>query len=217
MPASPTRVQMIEQQLQGRGIHEPRILQAFMEVPREAFLEKRQQAFAYRDTPLPIADGQTISQPYIVALTAQALQLEGWERVLEIGTGSGYAAAILSHLARRVFTVERHPHLAELAKTRLAALSLDNVRVACADGTLGWPEHAPFDAIAVAASAPAVPASLRAQLAVGGRLVIPVGVPGQEYLLRVSRHSETNFSEEVLCPVSFVPLIGKQGWPEMAH
>jgi protein-L-isoaspartate(D-aspartate) O-methyltransferase len=217
MPASPTRTQMIEQQLQDRGIREPRILHAFMEVPREVFVDKRQQAFAYRDTPLPIADGQTISQPYIVALTAQALHLEGWERVLEVGTGSGYAAAILSHLARRVFTVERHALLAELAKTRLAALSLDNVRVACADGTLGWPEHSPFDAIAVAASAPSVPPSLRSQLKVGGRLVIPVGAPGQENLLRVTRHSETNFDEEVLCPVSFVPLIGKQGWPDMAH
>lgn len=217
MPASPTRTQMIEQQLRERGIREPRILHAFMEVPREAFVDKQQRAFAYRDTPLPIADGQTISQPYIVALTAQALHLEGWERVLEVGTGSGYAAAILSHLARRVFTVERHAQLAELARTRLAALSLDNVRVECADGTLGWPEHAPFDAIAVAASAPSVPPALRAQLRVGGRLVIPVGSPGQENLLRVTRHSETKFNEEVLCPVSFVPLIGKQGWPDMAH
>lgn len=215
MPQAFNRTQMIEEQLERRGIHEPRVLHAFMDVPREAFLPSTQRPFAYRDTPLPIEEGQTISQPYIVALTAEALQLKGWERVLEVGTGSGYAAAILSHLAARVFTIERHPQLAAQAREHLAALGLDNVRVTCGDGTLGWAEHAPYDAIAVAAAAPHVPPALREQLAVGGRLVIPVGKRGEENLVRITRVNDSQFREEVLCPVRFVPLIGKQGWPDL--
>jgi protein-L-isoaspartate(D-aspartate) O-methyltransferase len=206
------RNQMVEQQLQGRGIHEQRILQAFMNVPREAFLPAAQQPRAYEDCPLPIDAGQTISQPYVVALTAEALRLKGWERVLEVGTGSGYAAAVLAHLAARVFTIERHAHLADQAERNLAAVGVDNVRVTCGDGSLGWPEHAPYDAIAVAASAPAVPRALLEQLTVGGRLVIPVGHGNDEYLVRVTRTSVTDFSRERLCPVRFVPLIGLQGW-----
>lgn len=206
------RNKMVEQQLQGRGIHEQRILQAFMNVPREAFLPAAQQPRAYEDCPLPIDAGQTISQPYVVALTAEALRLKGWERVLEVGTGSGYAAAVLAHLAARVFTIERHAHLANQAERNLAAVGVDNVRVTCGDGSLGWPEHAPYDAIAVAASAPAVPRALLEQLTVGGRLVIPVGHGNDEYLVRVTRTSVTDFSRERLCPVRFVPLIGLQGW-----
>lgn len=206
------RYAMVEQQLERRGIHEPRILQAFMNVPREAFLPAAQQPRAYEDCPLPIDEGQTISQPYIVALTAEALQLEGWERVLEVGTGSGYAAAVLAHLAARVFTIERHAQLANQAERNLATVGIDNVRVTCGDGSLGWPEHAPFDAIAVAASAPDVPRALLDQLTVGGRLIIPVGQGNDEHLLRVTRTSTTEFKRETLCAVRFVPLIGHQGW-----
>lgn len=207
------RNQMVEQQLERRGISEERILNAFMNVPREAFLPTAQRPRAYEDCPLPIDEGQTISQPYIVALTADALQLKGWERVLEVGTGSGYAAAVLAYLAARVFTIERHAHLARQAERNLAAVGVDNVRVTCGDGSLGWPEHAPFGAIAVAASAPDVPRALLEQLAVGGRLVIPVGQGNDEHLIRVTRTATAEFKRETLCPVRFVPLIGRHGWP----
>ncbi len=206
---------MVELQLARRGIVDPRVLEAFREVPREAFLPAELAEFAYQDSPLPIGDGQTISQPYVVALTTESLALTGNERVLEIGTGSGYAAAILGRLAREVFTVERLASLAEQASARFARLGYTNVHVLCADGTLGWPEHAPYDAIAVAAGGPEVPRALQAQLALGGRLVIPVG-PGEhaQVLVRVIREGEADFRQEQITEVRFVPLIGAQGWPE---
>lgn len=204
---------MVEFQLARRGIDDEFLLEAFRAVPREEFLPKNLAEFAYQDTPLPISAGQTISQPYIVALTIYALQLRGQERVLEIGTGSGYAAAVLSRVAKQVFTVERVESLAEEARLRLQRLGYDNVHVLCADGTLGWPEHAPYDAIAVAAGGPEVPAALRSQLSLGGRLVIPVGSHESQSLVRVIREDESRFTEEDLTPVRFVPLIGAQGWP----
>lgn len=204
---------MVEFQLARRGIDDERLLEAFRAVPREEFLPKELAEFAYRDTPLPIAEGQTISQPFIVALTIHALGLRGQERVLDIGTGSGYAAAVLSRVAKEVFTVERVEALAEAAQARLTRLGYTNVHVLCADGTLGWPEHAPYEAIAVAAGGPEVPAALRSQLSLGGRMVIPVGSQDSQSLVRVTRESESQFTEDALTPVRFVPLIGAQGWP----
>jgi protein-L-isoaspartate(D-aspartate) O-methyltransferase len=209
------RQQMVEWDLARRGIVDPRVLDAFRRVSREAFVRPDLLELAYEDEPLPIGEGQTISQPYVVALTAQALQLEGDERVLDIGTGSGYAAAILSLLAAEVTTIERFASLADAARERLARLGFANIRVVCGDGSLGWPEHAPYDAIAVAAGAPDVPDALREQLAVGGRLVIPVGrdIASQE-LIRVTREGPTKFRDESLGGVRFVPLIGAQGWSD---
>ncbi len=206
---------MVERHLEKRGIVDRRVLEAFRVVQREAFVPENLQEFAYQDAPLPIAEGQTISQPYIVALTVAALGLKGHERALEVGTGSGYAAAILGQLAKDVFSVERIESLATTAKQRLAALGYENVHVLHADGTLGWAEHAPYDAIAVAAGGPEVPRTLRSQLAIGGRLVIPVGKDeSSQVLLRVTRVGPDEFREEALTQVRFVPLIGEQGWPE---
>jgi len=206
---------MVDLQLARRGIATPRTLEAFREVPREAFLPAELAEFAYRDTPLPIGDDQTISQPYVVAVTIEALALEGTERVLEIGTGSGYAAAVLSRLAKEVFTIERIEALATSARERLARLEHRNVEVLHGDGTLGWPEHAPYDAIAVAAGGPVVPPALKEQLAIGGRLVIPVGPEeSSQVLTRVTRRGLEDFQEEPLIEVRFVPLIGEQGWPQ---
>ena len=205
---------MVEQQLAGRGISDPRVLDAFRAVPREAFLPPELREFSYRDTPLPIAGGQTISQPYIVAVTIEALGLRGAERVLEIGTGSGYAAAILGQLAKEVFTVERLEPLAEEAREKLARLGCRNVHVLCGDGTLGWPEHAPYDAIAVAAGGPDIPEALLSQLSASGRLVIPVGPDeSSQELVRVVREGQ-RFRRESIMSVRFVPLIGEQGWPD---
>jgi protein-L-isoaspartate(D-aspartate) O-methyltransferase len=214
-PNEPTRAEMVELQLRGRGIVDERVLAAFRHVPREAFVPRELAEFAYRDTALPLAQGQTISQPYVVALMVEALQLRGHERVLEIGAGSGYAAAILSQVAREVFTVERIETLAEAAREKLAGLGYENVHVLHGDGTLGWREHAPYDAIAVAAGGPEVPQALLDQLAVGGRLVIPVGPDASsQVLLRVTREGLSQYRDESLGPVRFVPLIGEQGWPE---
>lgn len=215
-PSLQERERMVELQLLGRGISDPRVLDAFRSVPREAFLPPELAEFAYGDTPLPIAAGQTISQPYIVAVTVEALRLKGTERVLEIGTGSGYAAAILSRVAEEVFTVERLEPLAEAAKESLARLGYQNVRVLHGDGTLGWPEHAPYDAIAVAAGGPEIPKALLSQLTPGGRLVIPVGPDeSSQELVRVVREGE-RFRREPIMSVRFVPLIGEQGWREDA-
>jgi protein-L-isoaspartate(D-aspartate) O-methyltransferase len=211
---NPAREEMVSRQLAARGISDPRLLDAFRRVPREAFVGGDLADFAYRDMPLPIADGQTISQPFIVAVTIDALKLRGDERVLEIGTGSGYAAAVLSLLAREVFTVERHERLAATARDRLARLGHSNVHVLCADGTLGWPEHAPYDAIAVAAGGPSVPRALVEQLAPGGRLVIPIGPDeSSQILVRLTRSATGKLNVEELMDVRFVPLIGAQGWP----
>ena len=205
---------MVERQLAERGIRDPRVLEAMRTVPRDAFVSERLAEFAYEDTPLPIEEGQTISQPYIVAAMAEALELRPEDKVLEIGAGSGYASAVLSRLAREVYAVERHPVLARLAAERCRRLGYDNVHVREGDGTLGWPEHAPYDAIAVAAGGPEVPPALLDQLAIGGRLVIPIGEdPRLQILVRVRRRAD-GFDREELGAVRFVPLVGAQGWSE---
>jgi protein-L-isoaspartate(D-aspartate) O-methyltransferase len=215
MDFGPARARMVELQLAARGISDPVILAAFREVPREAFLPPTMVEFAYQDAPLPIGDGQTISQPYIVAVTIAAMGLTGGERVLEVGTGSGYAAAVLCRIAKQVVTIERIEALADGARARLTELGYDNVEVVTGDGTLGWPSRAPYDAIAVAAGGPAIPASLKQQLAVGGRLVIPVGAEeSSQMLVRVTRVNHDEFREEPIVDVRFVPLIGQEGWPE---
>jgi protein-L-isoaspartate(D-aspartate) O-methyltransferase len=207
------RLDMVEHQIAARGVRSTLVLEAMQRVPREVFLPRFLREFAYEDSPLPIADGQTISQPYVVALMADALLLKGVERVLEIGTGSGYAAAVLAEIAAKVYSVERIGQLAEKAAATLADLGYNNVRVLHGDGTKGWPEHAPYDAIVVAAGGPKIPKSLKQQLKIGGRLVIPVGggVRAQE-LVRVTRVTETEFRREDLADVRFVPLLGKEGW-----
>jgi protein-L-isoaspartate(D-aspartate) O-methyltransferase len=209
------RAGMVEAQLAARDVRDARVLDAFRRVPREEFVPPRLVDFAYADTPLPIGDEQTISQPYIVAVTLEALELVGTERVLEIGTGSGYAAALLTCLAREVYSVERIRSLAEDARTRLARLGYP-VQVHHGDGTLGWPEHAPYDAIAVAAGGPSVPPALAAQLAPGGRMVIPVRHDGSQMLIRVLKVPGDGLRSEPLEEVRFVPLIGAQGEPEPA-
>ena len=212
-PLALKRQRMTELHLASRGIARPDVLRAFASVPREAFVPEELAELAYEDRPLPIGGDQTISQPYIVARTVEALELEAGERVLEIGTGSGYAAAILGRIAREVYSVERIDWLAKEASERLSRLGFRNVHVHHGDGTLGWSEHAPYDAIAVAAGGPVVPQALLDQLAIGGRLVMPVtaatGV-GQT-LVRVRRVSANEYDKEDLEPVRFVPLIGAQG------
>ena len=212
------RLDMVEHQIAARGVRSDLVLEAMRKVPREVFLPRSLREFAYEDSPLPIAEGQTISQPYIVAIMADALLLKGGEHVLEIGTGSGYAAAVLAEIAANVYSVERIGQLAEMAAVILAELGYDNVHVLHADGTQGWREHAPYDAIAVAAGGPKIPVSLQQQLKVDGRLVIPVGteVRAQE-LVRVTRISETEFRREDLADVRFVPLLGKEGWETEAE
>jgi len=196
-----------------RGIKDQRVLEAMKTVPREAFVRPDQAEFAYDDRPLQIEEGQTISQPYIVALMTEAMQLKPEDTVLEIGTGSGYAAAVLSRIVKKVFTVERHRALANLAQEQLAKQGYNNVTVLCGDGTLGWEEHSPFDAIAVTAGAPSVPQALVGQLATGGRLVIPAGSGLHlQQLLRITRTSQDETETEKLGDVRFVPLIGEQGW-----
>lgn len=208
------RKHLIEQELRSLGIRDEAVLHAMRKVPREEFVSEGLREFAYRNTPLPIESGQTISQPLIVAYMTEALELTPDERVLEIGTGSGYAAAVLSQLAREVFTVERHRELAQTAEERLRRLGYDNVHVLHADGTRGWPEKAPFDAIVVAAGGPDVPRPLLEQLREGGRLVIPAGeTRDSQRLVRVVRR-DGEFEYEPLTAVRFVPLIGEAGWQE---
>ena len=204
---------MIHQHLLARDIRDQRVIAAMREVPREAFVDPEMSQSAYGDHPLPIAGGQTISQPYIVAYMTEALQLRATDRVLEIGTGSGYAAAVLSRVVEAVHTVERLGELAQSARGRLERLGYTNILVHQGDGTLGWPDHAPYDAIVVTAGAPRVPQPLREQLAIGGRLVIPVGATDfLQMLLRVRRISAEEYRTEELCGVRFVPLIGADGW-----
>lgn len=207
------RRQLIENQLKCRGISDPLVLAAVESVPRESFLSPEMAEFAYLDKALPIEMGQTISQPYIVALMVQALELKPGDRVLEVGTGSGYAAAVLGRIAREVYTIERHAELAELAARRLKEQGFGNVFVRHGDGTLGWAEEAPFNGIAVAACGPDIPQPLLEQLAINGRLVIPVGdLKELQKLVRVTRVSETDYRHEDLTDVRFVPLIGARGW-----
>jgi protein-L-isoaspartate(D-aspartate) O-methyltransferase len=207
------RQEMVEHHIYARGVRSGLVLDAMRAVPREVFLPQHLREFAYEDAPLPIDAEQTISQPYIVALMADALLLRGGEKVLEIGAGSGYAAAVLSEIASNVYTVERIGQLAEKAAAVLADNGYDNVHVLHGDGTLGWAEHAPYDAIVVAAGGPKIPESLRTQLKIGGRLVIPVGREiGVQELVRVTRISETEYKTEDLADVRFVPLLGEHGW-----
>ncbi|MFW6083906.1 MAG: protein-L-isoaspartate(D-aspartate) O-methyltransferase [Gemmatimonadota bacterium] len=207
------RQRMVERHLATRGITDDLVLEAMADVPREAFVPAELRDFAYEDSPLPIEAEQTISQPYIVARMIQALELEGGERVLDIGTGSGYAAAVLSRIADEVYTIERHRELHELAAQRFEELGYDNIRARHGDGTLGWPEAAPFDAIQAAAGGPEVPRVLLEQLRDGGRIVIPVGETLHlQHLVRVVRRGDEDFETERLEPVRFVPLIGAAGW-----
>jgi len=207
------REEMVARQIAGRGIRDPNVLAAMREVPREAFVPQDQANFAYDDGPLPILEGQTISQPYVVALMIQELRIGAEDRVLEIGTGSGYAAAIISRMAAETYTVERIESLVDFARQNLEALGYDNVHVRQGDGTLGWSEHAPYAAIIVAAGGPEVPESLKEQLAIGGRLIIPVGSEQRaQRLIKVTRKTEEEYELETLSHVRFVPLIGEQGW-----
>lgn len=212
------REQMIEHQLIARGLRDQTVLNAVGAVQREEFIPSDLVEFAYNDSPLPIAASQTISQPYIVALMTAALELKPDERVLEVGTGSGYAAAVLSEIAKEVYTIERHKILANTARKRLERLDYKNILVLHGDGTLGWPEYAPFDAIVVTAGGPDVPETLKRQMAIGGRLVIPVGAfLHVQQLLRIRRISEDEYKEEDLGGVRFVPLIGVAGWEDEAE
>ena len=207
------REEMVDHHVAGRGVRSRLVLDAMRAVPREAFLPENLREFAYEDSPLPIEQDQTISQPYIVAMMIEALALEGGEKVLEIGTGSGYAAAVLAQIAGSVYTVERIGQLAEKSASKLAELGYSNVHVLHADGTRGWPDHAPYDAIVVAAGGREVPESLKAQLKIGGRLVIPVGIDRRDQeLVRVIRVSEHQYKTEDLADVRFVPLVGEEGW-----
>lgn len=204
---------MLREHLQARGINEPSVLRAMREVPREEFVNERLLERAYGDHPLPIGEGQTISQPYIVAYMTEALELSPTDRVLEIGTGSGYAASILSRIVNTVYSIERVSGLAATARQLIERLGYTNIVIHEGDGTLGWPEHAPYDAIVVTAGAPDVPNPLLEQLVIGGRLVIPVGrSPEVQELIRVRRISESGYRSEELCGVRFVPLIGAAGW-----
>jgi protein-L-isoaspartate(D-aspartate) O-methyltransferase len=209
---SHSREKMVDVQIARRGVRDERVLQAMREVPREAFVPADMAEFAYDDTPLPIEAGQTISQPYIVGLMLEAAALGSGDRSLEVGTGSGYAAAVMSRLCREVFTIERHGGLAALARERLARLGYYNVRVLTGDGTKGWPEGAPYDAILAAAGGPSVPPALREQLEMGGRLVMPVGETTSQRLIKIVRRTMTDFTEDNLGDVRFVPLVGEHGW-----
>ena len=208
------RESMVVNQVAARGVRSENVLNAMRKVPRELFVPNRLAEFAYEDSPLSIAAGQTISQPYIVAFMIEALDLRGGEKVLEIGAGSGYAAAVLAEIAGDVYTIEYIEELAKSAASILAELGYDNVQVLHGDGTLGWEEHAPYDGIVVTAGGPEVPESLQQQLKIGGRMIIPIGESRNfQELIRVTRVSETRFKSEDLASVRFVPLVGAQGWP----
>lgn len=205
------RRRMVREQLELRGITDPRVLDAFRRVPRHLFVPQEYEAHAYEDHPVPIGGGQTISQPYMVALMVQLLKLKGHERVLEVGTGSGYQLAILAELALEVYSVERLPELAASALRRLERLGCLNVHISSGNGSLGWPEHAPYEGIIVAAGSPQIPQPLVDQLAEGGRLAIPVGSPQtQTLLLAEKRAQQVRVTEITQCV--FVPLVGEHGW-----
>ncbi|MEO1113093.1 MAG: protein-L-isoaspartate(D-aspartate) O-methyltransferase [Pseudomonadota bacterium] len=214
-PFESERETMVREQIERRGLENPRVLAAMRMVPRHLFVKGSLQKHAYADRPLTIGHYQTISQPYIVAVMCDRLELTQTDKVLEIGTGSGYAAAVLAQLCARVVTVERIPELAEKARQTLAKAGCSNITVHCSDGTLGCPEEAPFDAILVSAAAPAVPETYKQQLCVGGRLVIPAGKSrSSQSLYRVRKKSESEFAVEDLGGVAFVPLIGEKGWQD---
>ena len=209
------RLRMVEKQIAGRGIRDPAVLDAMRLVPREMFVEKGFEMFAYNDCPLPIGKGQTISQPYMVALMIEAAEVKPDDTVLEIGAGLGYATAILSRIAAHVIAVERHASLAAGAAERLQRLGYDNIDLHCGDGSRGWPKAAPFGAILVSAAAPEVPHALKEQLAIGGRLLIPVGPEeGRQMLLKIVRKGPDDFTTQTLGAVIFVPLISERGGTE---
>ncbi|MBS3733251.1 MAG: protein-L-isoaspartate(D-aspartate) O-methyltransferase [Desulfobacterales bacterium] len=206
------RMQMIHDQLKARGIRDPEILKAFEKVQRHRFVPDRLQQFAYADRPLPIGEGQTISQPYIVAVMTRALELKKTDRVLEIGTGSGYQAAIIAELCDRVYTIEIIESLAETARKTLSGLGYENVHVKIGDGFKGWPEHAPFDAIIVTCAPTEIPEPLKEQLAEGGRMVIPVGKSSDQQLVLLEKQEGDLLKKEIL-PVLFVPMVDDRGKP----
>ena len=215
------RESMVERQLRRRGIEDERVLAAMADVPRELFVPEPERRRAYADSALPIGHGQTISQPWIVAAICQALELDGDERVLEIGTGSGYSTAVLAKLAAEVVTIERIEELAEEARRALRELAISNVEVVVSDGSGGYPERAPYEGIAVHATAPGAPASLIEQLAVGGRLVVPIAADGADMLTRFTRLSEAvdprtgqGLERRALGACRFVPLIGREGFED---
>jgi len=208
------RKKMVDSQIRSRGVRDERVLRAMEKIPRHLFIDEGLIDQAYNDNPLPIGEKQTISQPYIVALMTEALELKGREKVLELGTGSGYQAAILAELADRVFTVERLASLAQKARKLLESLNYYNVVIRVGDGTYGWREESPFDAIAVSAGSPSIPRMLVEQLAIGGRLVIPVGGRYSQSLIKLTRLSENpdDVKKEDLGGCRFVNLIGEHGW-----
>ena len=212
MDTTQARNRMVEAQIARRGVRDPRVLEAMRAVPREAFIPAGFEEFAYQDSALPIAEGQTISQPYIVAAMLEAAELEDGDKVLEVGAGSGYAAAVASRIAAKVFAIERHAALTDAARERIQALDYHNVVLKTGDGSTGWPEAAPFDAIIVSAGVPRIPEALKMQLAIGGRLVIPVGSLDSQQLVRIIRKSETSYEECDLEAVRFVKLVGAGGW-----
>jgi protein-L-isoaspartate(D-aspartate) O-methyltransferase len=213
MDFAKARLEMIEEQILRRGLREPAVLAAMAAVPREAFVPAGLAEDAYEDCALPIAEGQTISQPYIVAAMLAGAHLEAGDRVLEVGVGSGYAAAVISRIAAQVYGIERNETLAKAARARLDALGYGNIELATGDGSGGWPGAAPFDAIIVSAGGPRVPEALKRQLAESGRLVMPVGPPGDQRLLRLIRHGG-EFDQDDLGGVRFVALIGEEGWQD---
>jgi len=212
MDSAQARSQMVEEQVAKRGVHDPAVLQAMRIVPREIFVPAGFEELAYDDRPLPIAEGQTISQPYIVGAMLAAAGLGGGDKVLEVGAGSGYAAAVISRIVARVFAIERHATLTEAARERMQALDYVNVDLKTGDGSGGWPDQAPFDAIIVSAGGPRIPQPLKAQLAVGGRLVMPVGPADKQMLVRLTRTGKSSFERDELVAVRFVQLIGAAGW-----
>ena len=207
------RGQMVRRQIEARGILDPLIMDAFREVPREVFVDEKQRQWASDDHPLPIEAGQTISQPYIVAVMIEAAEIRPGDKVLEIGAGSGYAAALMSRIAREVIGIERQHDLVEVAQERLQRLGYDNVKIVEGDGTRGCPDEAPFDAILAAASGSHVPKPLIDQLAPGGRLVMPIGDPGWvQELVKLTKRPDGTTEQKNLGGVRFVPLIGEEGW-----
>jgi protein-L-isoaspartate(D-aspartate) O-methyltransferase len=210
------RKRMVQEQIIARGISSPRVIETLLKIPRHLFVQEAMADQAYNDGALPIGEKQTISQPYMVALMSELLELKPQDHVLEIGTGSGYQTAVLASLCRRVWTIERIRPLAMQARKVLDALHLLNVNIKVGDGTLGWPEEAPFDAILVTAGAPAVPEALAQQLAPGGRLVIPVGDAANQTILRIRKQADGSLTSETGVGCRFVPLIGQQGWQTAA-
>lgn len=209
-----SRRRMVEEQVIDRGVTDPRVIDAMLKVPRHKFVEEALAGKAYQDAPLPIGEKQTISQPYMVAAMSEALLLNGTETVLEVGTGSGYQAAVLALLADRVFSLERIPSLARRARKMLDENGFSKVNIRLADGTVGWQDMAPFDGIIVTAGAPKVPQEYLDQLSVGGRLIIPVGDRESQVLMRITRVGETEYKKEKMLGCRFVPLIGNQGWKQ---